>query len=141
MSEISAVTTTGAVLGAVLANLRSAADLKQSDLADAVGVGPSTWSRIEKGESGLSIDQLRLVARALGYTPGQILEMAEAAESEATEKGIQVQPLGTSIASIASIGVGATSIGAVIPVLGNVLGTFIGASIAGYVAGKKNRTE
>jgi len=138
MSEISAVTTTGAVLGAVLANLRGAADLKQSDLADAVGVGPSTWSRIEKGESGLSIDQLRLVARALGYTPGQILEMAEAAESEATKKGIQVQPLGT---SIASIGVSGVSIGAVIPVLGNVLGTFIGASIAGYVAGKKNRTE
>lgn len=130
MTKINAVTTTGAVLGAVIASLRNTAGLKQSDLGEVAGVGPSTWSRIEKGESGLSIDQLRLIARALGYTPGEILDMAEAAELEAQGKGIDVQPLGTSITSIA---LGA----AVIPVLGNALVAFIGASLTSFTTKKK----
>lgn len=130
MAEINAVTTTGAVLGAVIASLRNTAGLKQSDLGEIAGVGPSTWSRIEKGESGLSIDQLRLIARALGYTPGEILNMAEAAEVEAQAKGIEVQPLGTSISSIV---LGA----AVIPVLGSALVAFIGASLPNFTTKKK----
>ncbi|MHC8354884.1 helix-turn-helix domain-containing protein [Pseudomonas sp. LB3P81] len=136
MSEIEAVTTTGAVLGAVLATLRAEANMKQADLADVAGVGPSTWSRIEKGESGLSIDQLRLIAPALGYTPGAILEMAEAAEADVAKKGIKLQPIGT---AATSLGASAAGISTLIPVLGNVLGGLIGAQISKLAAKAKNK--
>jgi len=132
MSELNAATTSAAVLGAVLAKLRTLKGMKQADLAEAVKVGASTWSRVEKGESGLSIDQLRLVAKALGQTPGRILEIAEAAEQEAIKKGINLEPLGTSTKVFT-----AASLTSLIPVFGNVLGGLIGGVIASYVKEKK----
>ena len=55
--------------------------------------------------------------------------MAEDAEVEALSKGIEVQPLGTSIAAI--------SLGAAIPVLGSALIAFIGSSLTSHIAKKK----
>lgn len=92
MAEINAVTTSDAVLGQVLAKLRADKGLKQSDVANALGIGASTLSRIEKGESGLSTAQLRLAAKALSVTPQQILDMAEAAEKVVESQGIRIQP-------------------------------------------------
>lgn len=137
MNELNAVTTSGAVLGAVLVKLRTLQGMKQGDLAVAVGVGASTWSRIEKGESGLSIDQLRLAAKALGQTAGRILEMAEAAEQEAIKKGINVEPLGTSSKAFTNAALGA-GMGGVIPVLGTVLGGLIGGAIVSYLKQKND---
>lgn len=137
MNELNAVTTSGAVLGAVLVKLRTLQGMKQGDLAEAVGVGASTWSRIEKGESGLSIDQLRLAAKALGQTAGRILEIAEAAEQEAIKKGINVEPLGTSSKVFTNAALGA-SLGGVIPVLGTVLGGLIGGAIVSYLKQKSD---
>ncbi len=94
MSNIKSVTnmtTTGAVLGAVLVEMRTIAGMKQVRLAEKVGVGPSTWSRIEKGESGLSIDQLKAAADALGNTPWDILEVADAAGKSISDHGIKVE--------------------------------------------------
>lgn len=138
MSEITAVavTTSGAVLGAVLVKLRTLQGMKQSELAEAVGAGPSTWSRIEKGETSLSIDQLRLAAKALGKTPGQILEIAEAAEQEVLKKGVKVEPLGTSSRTLAAMaGLGITS---VIPSFIPVVGATLGALIVGAVVSHLN---
>ena len=91
IKSVTNVTTTGAVLGAVLVEMRTMAGMKQVRLAEKVGVGPSTWSRIEKGESGLSIDQLKAAADALGNTPWDILEAADAAGKCISDHGIKVE--------------------------------------------------
>ncbi|WP_242560910.1 MULTISPECIES: helix-turn-helix transcriptional regulator [Pandoraea] len=125
MSEMKTVTTYGAILGAVLAQIRSAAGLKQSDLAEAAGVGPSTWSRIEKGESSLSTDQLKLASDKLGISPSKILEMVDVAEKAAAEKGVKREPVGdaqwTAAASAIALGL--------MPVVGPMLGGIIGAAL------------
>lgn len=101
MSEIKLVTDSSAVLGAALIKLRTMKGMKQNELAAAMEVGSSTWSRIEKGESKLSIDQLKKVANILGVTPSYILEMAELGEKESTRKGV---PITVGIIGLAAAG-------------------------------------
>ncbi len=88
--EISNVTTTSAILGVVLAQLRNERHLTQEQIGKATGIGPTTWSRIEKGVSSLSMEQLRAAAKVLGVTPPFILERAEQLEQELRAKGILV---------------------------------------------------
>lgn len=129
MSEMKTVTTYAALLGAVLGTLRSGAELKQSDLAEAVGIGPSTWSRIEKGESSLSTDQLKLAADALGIPPARILEMVELAEKFTSEKGIEREPVGRPQWTAAA---GAVALG-LIPVVGSMLSAIVANAIASKI--------
>lgn len=84
------VTTSGAVLGAVIIKLRIDKGINQRDLAAIVGIVPSTWSRIERGESGLSIEQLKTVAKALDETPWHILQMADVEENELKKRGVYI---------------------------------------------------
>ncbi len=139
MSKIRNVTTSAAVLGQILATLRSTKGLKQSDLAAAVGIGPSSWSRIEKGDSAISIDQLRTAAKVLGKSVGEIIDIAEAAEEKATRKGVEVSNSAVKGAA-ASIGAGAiagglgmaatgAAVGSVVPVFGTILGGLIGGAL------------
>lgn len=69
--------TYAAVVGAVITQVRNETGVSQADLARAVGIGQPAWSRIEKGESALTIDQLARAAKKLGRTPGQILDLAD----------------------------------------------------------------
>ena len=126
MSEMKTVTTYGAILGAVLAQIRASAGLKQSDLADAVGIGASTWSRIEKGESALSTDQLKLAADALKLPPGRILDMVDLAGKATAQNGITLEPIGKAQWAAAST---ATALG-LIPVVGSLLGGIVGAVVS-----------
>jgi len=114
--------------------------MKQGDLAAAVGIGASTWSRIEKGESGLSIEQLRLAAKALSVTPAHILEMLEKAEEEVVSHGVRIDTENFSSKNISSsvsdglagIAAGA-ALGSVIPIIGTALGAMIGGVLANYL--------
>lgn len=91
MSDISSVvTTSAAILGAVLARLRKEKNLTQEELGKAAGVGATTWSRIEQGSSQLSTEQLRAAAKALAVTAAFILRKAEELEEEFKVKGIVV---------------------------------------------------
>lgn len=140
-SGITAVTTPGAVLGRVLVQLRTAKEMKQAELAAAIGLGASTWSRIEKGDSGLSVDQLRQVAKVLGVTPGVILDLVDAGEKEVLRQGMQLDSSSTSLTSISkgastnnmeAMAKGAlkgAAIGTVIPIFGTALGLVIGGVI------------
>ena len=134
MANIDAVTTFPAVLGAVLVKLRTEKGMKQGDLAAAIGLGASTWSRIEKGDSGLSIDQLRLVAKALDVTPGLILEMVEASEKEVSACGVRIEPSWPSRIGKAALIAGpvALPIPFAIPVVGSALSALIAAAIINY---------
>jgi transcriptional regulator with XRE-family HTH domain len=126
MSETKTVTTYGAILGAVLAQLRATAGLKQIDLAGAVGIGASTWSRIEKGESALSTDQLKLAADVLKLPPGRILDMVDLAEQATAKNGIALEPIRKAQWTAAST---ATALG-LIPVVGSLLGGIVGAVVS-----------
>ncbi|ACC69442.1 helix-turn-helix transcriptional regulator [Paraburkholderia phymatum] len=129
MTEMKTVTTYGAILGAVLGQIRSAAGMKQSDLAEAVGVGPSTWSRIEKGESSLSTDQLKLAADALKVPPSRILEMVDVAEKITADKGIAREPVGQAQWTVAA---GAVALG-LIPVVGSMLSNIVAGAIKSQI--------
>lgn len=85
-------TTYPAVVGQVLARLRSTAGLEQAELAGHVGVSQSTWSRIERGASAFTIEQLALVAKSLGTEPSIILRQADRAARELAGRGIRVEP-------------------------------------------------
>ena len=165
MENVNGITTTSAVLGAVLAQLRSEKGMTQGDLACKVGLSNSTWSRIEKGESGLSPDQLRAAALALGTTRGRILDLADAAEAEMESRGVQVEATNTPVAALAkalsvtgatagavsgarvagALGavagsrVAGAAIGSVIPIVGPALGALVGAAIGKYLDDKLNK--
>ena len=71
-------TTYQAVIGRVIVNFRKQLAVDQALLAGAAGVTQSTWSRIERGESSLSIEQLAKADEVIEevevkYQPAQIL--------------------------------------------------------------------
>jgi DNA-binding Xre family transcriptional regulator len=84
------LTSYSAVVGQVLANLRQEKDVKQGDLALAVGIGQSTWSRIEKGEVSLSIDQLARASKHLRCNPSDILSWADQSVARMVQDNVEV---------------------------------------------------
>jgi len=81
-----AVTSLAAVVGAVLSAWRKEAKLSQKELADALNLNVSTWSRIENGESGLTIEQLFAAANRLGVAPSSLIELVEAKVKEVEKR-------------------------------------------------------
>lgn len=74
-------TTYPAVVGQILAKRREVVGLEQTAMAARMGLSQPTWSRIEHGQSALSIEKLAKTAAILETTPGRILQEAdEAAE-------------------------------------------------------------
>lgn len=61
------------VLGDLLRSAREEAGLTQQDAAERIGLTQSAISRFEKGERGLEIAELRLIARTYGKTLGEFL--------------------------------------------------------------------
>ena len=68
-----------AIVGQVLSNLRKNINVDQSEFAEIIGVTQSTWSRIERGSSAFTIEQLADAAdhlkkqRATGQSNGSSL--------------------------------------------------------------------
>lgn len=134
MNELKNVTTYPAILGAVIARLRSEKCLTQADLAEAVGLQPSTWSRIEKGESALTVEQLRLAALRMDETPAYIMELAEEAILKLPTTGISLEMLSRAAwtGTAAAIGAG------FLPVVGSALGAVVGQLLGHHL--QKNKT-
>ena len=83
-------TTWGEVVGRVLIRCRES--MTQADMARAVGLSQSVWSKIERGMSALTIDQLELAAIALKTTSEEIMRRARLVAEHLREHGIQVEP-------------------------------------------------
>lgn len=83
-------TSYGAIVGAVLVLLRKRAGLRQEDVAEAVGVAGSTWCRAERGQSGLSVEQLAKASRRIGVLPGEVLTKADLVTRAMVSRGVLV---------------------------------------------------
>lgn len=88
--SIQNVTRYSELVARIVGQLRSERGFDQKQFAEALGVSPSTWSRAESGQTGLSLDQLAGAARALNTTPAQILAFADKAEHQLKSKGVTV---------------------------------------------------
>jgi transcriptional regulator with XRE-family HTH domain len=85
-------TTYPAIVGGVLAQIRNQSGLRQEELAQALGITQATLSRIEKGQSSITVEHLRLAAQKLGHTPAVILSYADQTEVNMQTQGITVAP-------------------------------------------------
>ncbi len=92
-------TTWPTIVGRVLIHERDKHGLHQSQLAAMVGVTQSTWSRIERGESALTVDQLALAASALRIMPEEIIRRSSVVQAYVRQRGICVEPTRNSSAN------------------------------------------
>lgn len=91
--KVTPATTYGAILGKTIAAHRSEAPIDQAKLAAAVGVNQSTWSRIERGLSAITVEQLRAASIALNISAGRLLADAENGVLQARSRGIRLLAL------------------------------------------------
>ena len=89
-SPVRPATTYPTIVGRVLANLRTQAGLEQNQLALKLGLSQSAWSRIERGGTALTIEQLASVAALLHKTPSEVLAIADRSVEMARAQGIKV---------------------------------------------------
>jgi transcriptional regulator with XRE-family HTH domain len=83
-------TTYPAIVGKVMADLRAQKGMAQKDLAQAVGVTQANWSRIESGQTSVTLEHLRSASKALAIPPAHLLGIADQTEMEASVQGVSI---------------------------------------------------
>jgi transcriptional regulator with XRE-family HTH domain len=79
------------ILGRIIVHFRKERGVRQEELAQAIGVSQSAWSRIETGASPLTVTYLARVASVLRLESSDILQAAERVHKQLTVQGVQVQ--------------------------------------------------
>lgn len=90
MAKLTPATSYPAILGKTIVEFRDKKGIDQKTLAAKICLTPSTWSKIERGISALTMEQLASVATALDTTPGEIVSTADLAADELKSQGIEV---------------------------------------------------
>jgi transcriptional regulator with XRE-family HTH domain len=80
------------IVGQILAKKRQLASLEQAELAAKIGLTQSSWSKIERGDTAISIEQLKNAARILGTTPSDIIQLADATVTNLEKNKVKVVP-------------------------------------------------
>jgi transcriptional regulator with XRE-family HTH domain len=80
----------GALVGQVILRRRKLAKLDQSALAEALGISQSAYSRLEKGESSMTLPQLRSIALRLGCSSTDLIRDADQLETHLQISGVTV---------------------------------------------------
>ncbi len=83
-------TTYPAVFGRILVQERTRCGLNQADVAAAVGLTQSGWSRIERGATPITLVQLAAASSSLGRRPSDLLSMADDAVDHLQHQGVDV---------------------------------------------------
>ncbi len=78
------------LVGEVLQARRLELNLHQRQLASALGITQSGYSRIEKGETTISVSQLRIVAGILRTLPSDLLVTADLWARQLRARGVTV---------------------------------------------------
>lgn len=81
-----------AIVGQVMANVRKERGLDQAACGEMIGLTQSGWSRIERGDVPVTVEQLAMVAHHLGKRPSELLGMADEVVDEARARGFEVRP-------------------------------------------------
>ncbi|WP_038246508.1 helix-turn-helix domain-containing protein [Ghiorsea bivora] len=80
-----------AMLGNCLKNIRQLKHIEQAYIASHVGISQSTWSKIERGESSISVSQLVQAARLFNIQPSDILLNVETLIRELESQGVHIE--------------------------------------------------
>lgn len=144
---VTTVTTENAILGAVLAKLREDRHppMRQQEVAAALEVSASAWSRVEKGDSELSAPQLWRLTSILGVSADHVFELADRLKLSLIERGIEVKPqsvwreIGAGKAAVSSAAaIGALAQHGLIPLVGPAL-VGLAASLLAAASERKKR--
>ena len=84
------VITYGAIVGRVIEHYRRDAGVDQGTIAKKLRITQSAYSRLEQGQSAMTLAQLRTVASGLGRTPGDILWKTDALTSRLQSQGVEI---------------------------------------------------
>ncbi|MCK9345047.1 MAG: helix-turn-helix domain-containing protein [Candidatus Pacebacteria bacterium] len=79
-----------ALIGQVIQKRRDLRKKSQGEIALALGLTQSAYSRIESGQTALTVSHLRSLAHALGDSPESILSEADNLAKQLARKGVQV---------------------------------------------------
>ena len=83
--------TVSALYASIIKECRTVQGISQAKIAESVGVSPSMWSRIEGGDSPLTVEYLRAAADAMSVKISRICLLAEHIEEDILpEKGISI---------------------------------------------------
>lgn len=112
-------TTFQTILGAVLCDLRSKRESNgkpttQSEMAEVVGVNSSTWSRIERGESPVSLEQLLRAANFLNVPLSEVFTETEKRAAKLRERGVHIEINKESLKNSGALPVGAAGLAALL---------------------------
>lgn len=130
-----------AIVGAILLAKRKELSLSQAEMASAVGVNVSTWSRVENGDSALTIEQLASAAEALKVRPSSILEAAESKREELKTKGIATGANRADLTAITATGAIPLAGSALVGILGPIGALAAGVASAYFYAKRKTDDE
>ena len=89
-SEISKQITYAAILGRVLQGHREAAGLNQGQVAAALGISQPAYSKIEQGDTAVTVLQLRQITQVLRIDPGFVMQQCEGWISHLNTQGVTV---------------------------------------------------
>ena len=82
--------TYGEVLGKLIEHRRKQQGLLQGRFADALGITQSGYSRLEKGQSAMSVVQLHAVATQLGCAPAHMLAETDRYAAQLRARGAEI---------------------------------------------------
>ena len=78
------------LVGKAIAELRAKVGITQGEMAAALEVGQSAYSKLESGHASMTLVQLRLVALQLKCEPHEILRNADSLASKLQDSGVEV---------------------------------------------------
>ncbi len=78
------------IVGAIIGHLRKKKGLGQKDIAEKLDITQSAWSKLERGDTCLSITQLNQISQILEIPANRILRHAEKAQEKLKKENIEV---------------------------------------------------
>jgi transcriptional regulator with XRE-family HTH domain len=80
----------GALLGRVIEHHRTQRKVQQEQIATSLGITQSAYSKLEKGQSAISVMQLNTVAACLQMQSSTILQDAERYAAHLRQQGVEI---------------------------------------------------
>lgn len=78
------------LVGKAIGELRAKVGITQGEMAAALEIGQSAYSKLESGQASMTLVQLRLVALQLKHEPHEILQKADMLANKLQNSGVEV---------------------------------------------------